>query len=180
MAFLVGDYARVADVHFRAGYVAADQDRGAFTLALRAIGEPILGVATAEISIGRLLGQLFHVTETFGMRTQPHLLLLQKVMVVSEGVGRSLHPEANMWQLAQPLTEAWVADHLGPAARIAVGAGTAIELAQRLPRLARRAEQALERLAAWDNGAARRTGNGRLLMAFAAGAGAAALLLSLT
>ena len=90
--FLEGDYARVAEAHFAMGFVSGERSRGAFAQALRAIGEPIRGLPTGEISLGRLLGQLFRTAEDFGMPAQPQLLLLQKVMVVSEGVGRALHP----------------------------------------------------------------------------------------
>jgi ubiquinone biosynthesis protein len=181
MGFLNGNYAAVAEVHFRAGYVPADKDRGAFTQAIRSIGEPILGLPTAEISLGRLLGQLFQITETFGMRTQPHLLLLQKVMVVAEGVGRELYPQANMWELARPLTEAWIANQLGPGARAKAGAESAVGFVQRLPGLAQRAEEALDRLAAWDERAAqRRTSPWPLLLAFATGAVLMAVLLTLS
>jgi ubiquinone biosynthesis protein len=86
LGFLTADYRRVADVHFTAGYVPADQDKAAFMQACRAIGEPIRDRPQAEISVGRLLGQLFEVSEAFAMETQPQLLLLQKTMVVAEGV----------------------------------------------------------------------------------------------
>ncbi|MDX1541181.1 MAG: 2-polyprenylphenol 6-hydroxylase, partial [Geminicoccaceae bacterium] len=118
LGFLTADYERVADVHFTAGYVPADQDKAAFMQACRAVGEPIRDRPLAEISLGRLLGQLFEVTETFAMETQPQLLLLQKTMVVAEGVGRALNPAVNMWQLAQPMVEAWIRENLGPEARI--------------------------------------------------------------
>ncbi len=147
IGFLERDYARVARVHFETGFVPAHRSRGAFTQALRAIGEPIHGLPTNEISVGRLLGQLFQTTEAFGMPTQPHLLLLQKVMVVAEGVGRALHPQANMWELARPLIEAWAATHMGPQARARDALREATETVRRLPRLVARAEAALERLA---------------------------------
>ena len=118
LGFLSADYQRVADVHFTAGYVPANQDKAAFMQACRAIAEPIRGRPLAEISVGRLLGQLFEVSETFAMETQPQLLLLQKTMVVAEGVGRALNPELNMWQLAQPLIESWIVDNLGPQAQL--------------------------------------------------------------
>ena len=105
LAILTRDYERAARLHFQAGYVPKEKSIGAFTLALRSIAEPILDKPACDISIGRLLGQLFHITETFGMETQPHLLLLQKVMVVAEGVGRTLNPEVNMWKIAEPLIE---------------------------------------------------------------------------
>ncbi|MFP6758953.1 MAG: 2-polyprenylphenol 6-hydroxylase, partial [Alphaproteobacteria bacterium] len=128
----------------------AGQSLGNFTQAIRSIGEPILGLPVNEISIGRLLGQLFAITETFGMQTQPHLLLLQKVLVVSEGVGRVLYPEANMWQLARPLIEDWVIAHTGPDARLKVAVEESSLFLRRLPRLAGRAEVALDKLIDWE------------------------------
>jgi ubiquinone biosynthesis protein len=119
VGFLSGDYRAVADIHFEAGLVPAHKDRGAFELALRAIGSPILGRPIHEISIARLLGQLFYVTEQFEMEAQPQLLLLQKTMLLAEGVGRQLAPHTNMWFLAQPLIENWVRDNRGPEARAA-------------------------------------------------------------
>ena len=103
MNFLNRDYRRVAEIHFEAGYVPADKSVEAFAQACRSIAEPILDRPQNEISIARLLSQLFQVTETFEMETQPQLLLLQKTMLVAEGVGRKIYPEANMWFLAQPL-----------------------------------------------------------------------------
>ncbi|HZB89863.1 MAG TPA: 2-polyprenylphenol 6-hydroxylase [Stellaceae bacterium] len=135
LAFLTGDYRRVAEVHFEAGYVPARQSLEAFAQACRSIGEPILGRPVAEISIGRLLAQLFQVTEQFQMETQPQLLLLQKTMVLAEGVGRLLDPGVNMWTLARPLIEAWMRENRGPEARLRdVVADTAAVL-ERLPSL---------------------------------------------
>ena len=105
LAFLQGDYRRVAEVHFEAGYVPARQSLESFAQACRSIGEPILGRPLHEISLGRLLAQLFQVTEQFEMETQPQLLLLQKTMVLAEGVGRLLDPSVNMWALARPHIE---------------------------------------------------------------------------
>ncbi len=115
--------------------------------ACRAIAEPIRGRPLAEISVGRLLGQLFEVSETFAMETQPQLLLLQKTMVVAEGVGRALNPELNMWQLAQPLIEAWIAANLGPQAQLRSAVEDGLEVARRLPHLVERAERTLEAVA---------------------------------
>ena len=133
LGFLDGDYGRVADVHFRAGYVPADQSRDMFMQACRAIGEPILGLAMSEISIARLLAQLFAMTETFQMEAQPQLLLLQKTMMVTEGVGRQLNPDINIWELARPLIEAWMKENLGPEARIRDTARNMVEGVERLP-----------------------------------------------
>lgn len=147
LGFLTADYERVADVHFNAGYVPADQDKAAFMQACRAVGEPIRDRPLAEISLGRLLGQLFEVTETFAMQTQPQLLLLQKTMVVAEGVGRALNPTLNMWQLAQPMVEYWILDNLGPEARIRNVVEEGLGAARRLPQLIERAERTLEAVA---------------------------------
>lgn len=150
LGFLTADYKRVADVHFDAGYVPADKDKLAFMQACRSIAEPIRDRPLAEISIGRLLGQMFDVTENFAMQTQPQLLLLQKTMVVAEGVGRSLNPNINMWQLAQPLIESWMIDNLGPQAQIRTVIDDGIDTLRRMPHLVERAERALE--AALDGG----------------------------
>jgi len=147
LGFLSADYQRVADVHFDAGYVPPNQDKAAFMQACRAIGEPIRDRPLAEISIGRLLGQLFEVSETFAMETQPHLLLLQKTMVVAEGVGRALNPELNMWQLAQPLIESWIAANLGPQAQLRSAVEDGLEVARRLPQLVERGERILDSMA---------------------------------
>jgi ubiquinone biosynthesis protein len=144
LGFLSADYQRVAEVHFTAGYVPADQDKASFMQACRAIGEPIRGRPLAEISVGRLLGQLFEVSETFAMETQPQLLLLQKTMVVAEGVGRALNPELNMWQLAQPLIEGWIVENLGPQAQLRTALADGLEAARRLPHLVERGERVLE------------------------------------
>jgi ubiquinone biosynthesis protein len=144
LGFLTADYKRVADVHFDAGYVPAGQDKQAFMQACRSIAEPIRDRPLTEISIGRLLGQLFEVTETFAMETQPQLLLLQKTMVVAEGVGRRLNPNVNMWELAQPLIEAWMIENLGPQAQIRTVIDDGLDVIGRLPHLVERAERALE------------------------------------
>ena len=144
--FLQRHYAKVADVHFRAGYVPADQDREAFTQALRAIGEPLQGLTLNRISLGKLLAQLFQTTEQFAMQTRPELLLLQKTLLVAEGVGRKLDPEVNMWVLAQPLIEDWMFANRGPEARIRQTLGDALDTMERLPRILRKAEDVLNHL----------------------------------
>ena len=146
LGFLTRDYDRVVDVHFRAGYVPAHQSRGAFKQAARAIAEPIFDRPTGDISIARLLAQLFKVTEQFEMEAQPQLLLLQKTMLLSEGVGRMLAPGTNMWVLALPLVEDWMRQHRGPEARLAEAIVEAGEAVRRLPQVL----AALER----DGGAA--------------------------
>jgi ubiquinone biosynthesis protein len=141
LAFLSRDYRRAAEVHFAAGWVPAHRSLDAFAQACRSIAEPILDKPQNEISIAKLLGQLFQVTETFAMETQPQLLLLQKTMLVAEGTGRKLAPDANMWLLARPLIEAWTADTFGPEARVRDMAAEFASAVVRLPELARRAER---------------------------------------
>jgi ubiquinone biosynthesis protein len=142
LGFLNGDYARVADVHFRAGYVPPTQSLDRFTQACRSIGQPILGLPMHEISIARLLGQLFEITEDFEMETQPQLLLLQKTLLVAEGVGRRLNDKVNMWALARPLIEDWMRRNRSPEARLRELVGDVAGGLERLPGLLRDIEQA--------------------------------------
>ena len=147
LGFVTGDYERVADVHFQANYVPPGTDRQVFQQAIRAIGEPIFDRPPSEISIARLLAQLFQVSERFHMEVQPELLLLQKTMLLAEGVGRRLAPELNMWQLALPLVEEWMREHRGPEARLAEMTADVIHAATRLPRAVEAVEQAATRIA---------------------------------
>jgi ubiquinone biosynthesis protein len=137
LGFLMRDYRRVAEVHFEAGYVPPDQSVDAFAQACRSIGEPIFGRPMQEISLGRLLAQLFEVTEQFQMETQPQLLLLQKTMVLAEGVGRLLDPTVNMWLLARPLIEDWMRENRGPEARLRDAITDASAAMLRLPGIVR-------------------------------------------
>lgn len=114
--FIHRDYRRVARVHFEAGYVPRDQDEAQFARALRAVGEPIFGVDASRISMGNLLSHLFEVTERFGMPTRTELILLQRTMVVVEGVARSLDPQLNIWDAAKPVVSEYIQRNLGPRA----------------------------------------------------------------
>jgi ubiquinone biosynthesis protein len=147
VAFLTGDYRRVAEVHFEAGYVPATQSREWFAQACRAIGEPILDRPLHEISLGRLLAQLFKVTKQFDMETQPQLLLLQKTMMLAEGVGRMLDPAVNMWLLARPLIEEWMRENRGPEAHLKQVGEDAFAFFARLPTLIDHIERAAKRAA---------------------------------
>jgi ubiquinone biosynthesis protein len=142
LGFLTQDYARVARVHFEAGFVPPHQSIDTFTQACRSIGEPLLGKPLAEISVARLLAQLFEITETFEMRAQPQLLMLQKTMVQAEGMGRLLDPSVNMWELARPLIEAWMLEHRGPAARLVQAGERLVDAAARAPSVLAAIDQA--------------------------------------
>ncbi len=135
LAFLTRDYRRAAEIHFEAGWVPRHQSVDAFTQACRSIAEPILDRPQNEISIARLLSQLFQITETFQMEAQPQLLLLQKTMLVAEGTGRRLAPQANMWFLARPLIEEWMTENLGPEARIRDTVNGIARAVDRLPKV---------------------------------------------
>ena len=113
---ITGDYMRVAEIHFEAQYVPPHHDVEEFATALRAVGEPIRGLPVKDISIGRMLEGLFSITRDFDMPTQPHLLLLQKTMVMEEGVATTLDPDINMWEAAEPFLKDWLRTELGPEA----------------------------------------------------------------
>jgi len=148
LGFLTRDYKKVAEVHINAGFVPAHKSVDEFAQACRSIAEPILGKPISEISLARLLGQLFQITETFEMQTQPQLLLLQKSMLVAEGVGRGLAPEANMWELAQPMIESWMAEQLGPDAQVMTAAESALATLAKVPRIIDRVDAATAELQA--------------------------------
>ncbi|MGD9500911.1 MAG: 2-polyprenylphenol 6-hydroxylase [Methyloceanibacter sp.] len=149
--FLTRNYTRVAEVHFEAGYVPRKHAVAQFAQALRAIGEPIMDRPAREISMAQLLGQLFQYTEVFDMQTRPELLLLQKTMVVVEGVGRSLDPDLNIWVVSEPVVKAWIEKEFGPGAPFeaaAQGAATVGRLVGDIPRLLGQAERTAEALSA--------------------------------
>ncbi|MEP0276302.1 MAG: AarF/UbiB family protein, partial [Nitratireductor sp.] len=142
--FITRDYRRVAEVHFEAGYVPANHDVAAFAQAIRAIGEPIHGQPAETISMARLLTLLFEVTELFDMTTRTELVLLQKTMVVVEGVSRSLDPAFNMWKAAEPVVREWIASHLGPQGVLSDardGVAAVLSFARQAPELAARTEK---------------------------------------
>ena len=154
--FITRDYMRVAQVHFDAGYVPQMQDVNNFAQALRSIGEPILGLPADQISMARLLTQLFEVTEQFEMQTQPQLLLLQKTMVVVEGVARTLNPNLNMWKTAEPFVRGWIERTLGPLGKLEE-AGESVKalarMALQLPTLLDEGHRAMQTLAAQHDAA---------------------------
>jgi ubiquinone biosynthesis protein len=151
LGFITRDYRRVAEVHFEAGYVPAHHSIENFAQAIRAIGEPIHNRRADEISMARLLTLLLEVTGLFDMRTRPELILLQKTMVVVEGVARSFDPRLDIWKTADPVVRAWIERNLGPIGRIEgamSGAGQLGKLISGLPAIAARAISALEQVEA--------------------------------
>jgi ubiquinone biosynthesis protein len=147
--FITRDYYRTAEVHFEAGYVPRHHSVESFAQAIRAIGEPIHNRSAEDISMAKLLMLLFEVTGLFDMRTRPELLLLQKTMVVVEGVGRSLDPKLDMWKTAEPVVREWIERHLGPVGKIEDMAGGASEIGRFLggvPALLTRAANLVDQL----------------------------------
>ena len=145
--FITRDYMRVSQVHFDAGYVPRDRDPANFAQALRAIGEPIMDRPANEISMARLLTQLFEVTGQFNMVTQPQLLLLQKTMVVVEGVARTLNPDLNMWATAEPVVRGWIERKLGPVGQVEGAISSLGHMAVSLPAMFDEAQKATAMLA---------------------------------
>ena len=142
--FLQRDYRRIAELHYEFAFVPAHHPIETFAQALRAIGEPIFGRSARDVSIARLLGQLFETTRRFDMQAQPQLVLLQKTMVVVEGVCRGLDPDFDIWQAARPVAEKWVSGNIGPEAafnRATETLGALGKLAQDLPQLVKNAEE---------------------------------------
>jgi ubiquinone biosynthesis protein len=132
---ITGNYRRVAEIHFEAQYVPGHHDVEEFATALRAVGEPIRGLPVKDISIGRMLDGLFAITRDFDMQTQPHLLLLQKTMVMEEGVATYLDPDINMWESAEPFLKEWIRSELGPEAYYADKIVAAVRAFKKIPHL---------------------------------------------
>ena len=135
-----GDYRRVAEIHFEAQYVPSYHSVEEFATALRAVGEPMRGKPVSELSVGQMLDGLFAITRDFDMQTQPHLLLLQKTMVMVEGLATALDPSINMWDVSAPFVRSWIRDELGPEAAIADRLREDAQTLLRLPDLIRRVE----------------------------------------
>jgi ubiquinone biosynthesis protein len=147
--FITRDYMRTARVHFDAGYVPRHHSVESFAQAIRAIGEPIHNRTAEDISMAKLLMLLFEVTGLFDMRTRPELLLLQKTMVVVEGVARGLDPKLDMWKTADPVVREWMARHLGPVGKLEDAVEGASELGRfvaQVPALLSRAGTLMDQL----------------------------------
>jgi ubiquinone biosynthesis protein len=138
---ITGNYRRVAEIHFEAQYVPGHHSVEEFATALRAAGEPIRGLPVKEISVGRMLESLFSITRDFDMPTQPHLLLLQKTMVMNEGVATALDPDINMWETAEPFLTEWIRSELGPEAYYADRIIAIVRSLKKLPELIDRIDQ---------------------------------------
>ncbi len=144
--FIQRDYKKVAEVHLVAGLVPNNVNVDELAQALRSIGEPIFGQSVKDISGGRLLKQLFDITEKFNMPTQPQLLLLQKTMVVVEGVARKLNPETNIWETSRPVLEKWLRETKDPINNFTETLKDSAEVLKKLPELPQMMEKANQAL----------------------------------
>ncbi len=140
-----GNYRRVAEIHFEAQYVPAHHNVDEFATALRAVGEPMRGKPVSELSVGQMLDGLFAITRDFDMQTQPHLLLLQKTMVMVEGIATQLDPAINMWDVSGPYVKSWIRDELGPEAMLAEGLKRQAATLKLIPDILRRLDEQLPR-----------------------------------
>lgn len=140
-----GNYKRVAEIHFEAQYVPDHHSMEDFATALRAVGEPMRGKPVSELSVGDMLDGLFAITRDFDMETQPHLLLLQKTMVMVEGIATDLNPGINMWDASGPYVKEWIRGELGPEAAIADRITSDVDTLLMLPDIVRRLDQQLPR-----------------------------------
>ena len=146
LGFITRNYRRVAEVHFEAGYVPVHHDVADFAQAIRAVGEPIHDKSADQISMAKVLTLLFEITGMFDMATRTELVMLQKTMVVVEGVARTLDPHLDMWSTAEPVVRDWITQNLGPLGRVQEagrGAGSLLASLSRLPETVTRAERVL-------------------------------------
>ena len=144
--FLNEDYRAVAELHFAAGYVPSSKNIDNFVQACKAVARPIIGKPLNEISVATLLGQMFKIAAEFEMEVQPQLLLMQKTLMVSEGLGRMLNPNLNMWELSRPLIEQWATVHFSKAARAKMVLEHAKQYAYKLPTILNNVERTLKAL----------------------------------
>jgi ubiquinone biosynthesis protein len=142
---ITGNYRRVAEIHFEAQYVPDYHNVDEFATALRAVGEPMRGKPVSELSVGQMLDGLFAITRDFDMQTQPHLLLLQKTMVMVEGVATQLDPGINMWETSGPYIREWMRTELGPEAALADGLRDRVKIVGLIPDIIKRLDDQLPR-----------------------------------
>ena len=150
--FIKRDYKKVSEVHLSAGLVPQNVNSEELAQALRSIGEPIFGQSVKDISGGKLLKQLFDITEKFNMQTQPQLLLLQKTMVVVEGVARKLDPDANIWEISQPVLEKWLKETKDPINELGSILKNTSDVLKKLPELPQVMDKANQALTFFASG----------------------------
>ena len=118
IGFLQKDYKKVAKVHIENGLVPSNTDIVKFSLACRIIGESVVGLSVKQISLVKLLDLLMKTTKKYNMDTRSEFLLLQKTMMLVEGVGMELNNDLNMWDIARPWVKEWAVKNIGFDAKI--------------------------------------------------------------
>jgi ubiquinone biosynthesis protein len=140
MAMLDRDYDMVAKLHANAGMLGDDVSLPHFAQAVRAVADPVMGKSLGDVSLGTVLGQILQLSTRFSIEVQPQFNLLQKTMMMAEGVARQLNPQADMWELSRPLANDWMHDQAGLAKRAETLIEDALLVASRLPRLLKELE----------------------------------------
>jgi len=138
LAFFRRDYNRVATAHIESGWVPADTRVDELEAEIRVVCEPIFDRPLKEISLAKVLVQLFRASRRFNVRIQPQLTLLQKTLLNVEGLGRQLDPDLDLWVTAKPFLERWMQDQIGLPAlqrRLLVEAPYIVAALPELPRL---------------------------------------------
>jgi ubiquinone biosynthesis protein len=162
--FLQRDYKRLAKVHFEHGYVPEDKSMDDFAQALRSVGEPIFGQTADNVAMDKVIIQLFDITQQFGMRMRPELVLMQKTMVQVEGVARAIDPKHDIWQASKPVVERWVAQEFGPNGAMKIVSEVALDTAdriKRLPQIMDKFEAALDKIESYDATAQQKDAKGK-------------------
>jgi len=134
-AMLTRDYDMVAKLHRDAGMLPDSISLHQFAQSIRAVADPVMDKPIGAVSLGTVLGQILQIANRFEIEVQTQFTLLQKTMVMAEGVARQLNPNADMWQLARPLAEDWMRSEAGMTQRAGAIFDDITAALHRLPRL---------------------------------------------
>ena len=178
LAFFRRDYHRVATAHIESGWVPPDTRVDELEAEIRVVLEPVFDRPLSQISLGRVLMQLFRASRRFNVEIQPQLVLLQKTLLNIEGLGRMLDPQLDLWTTAKPYLERWMVEQIGPASlkrRLISEAPYIVAALPELPRLfhqwllarPKAADDAVRELAAAQRARNRLLGTVTVLLALA-------------
>lgn len=145
-ALLDRDYRKVAQLHRKAGMIGDDVSIDSFGLAVHGVVEPVMDQPMGQVSLGRVLGQIFQLSHRYDIELQPQFTLLQKTIMMAEGVARQLNPEANMWPIARDLAADWAKDQDNLLTQLGNIADKAIAFGLRAPELMEQALLVLEQM----------------------------------
>ena len=114
MNLLDKNFSLVTKLHSDYNMLGKNVSHEALTHEIRALTIPILDKPIGQISLASLLGEILSLSNRFDIEVQPKFCLLQKTMVMAEGMARQINPKANMWQLTRPLVEKWIEENFDP------------------------------------------------------------------